>query len=108
MGMPRHCLWQQRYIEASRAPETFYHGYITKVGTRGNGGVFIEFASALGLPQCSQSQVEIPVSNPAAKMILAVAMAAYIANLRVYIQTDGCAGVFPTMSGEGSWLYPTP
>lgn len=93
---------------ASVQAETFLHGYISKVGTRGNGTVFIEFAVPVGLPQCSQSQVEIPLSNPAARAILSVAMAAYLANLRVYIQTDGCSGAFPTMSGEGSWLYPKP
>jgi hypothetical protein len=99
------------FLIAGTAPvqaETFLHGYISKVGTRGNGTVFIEFAAPVGLPQCSHPQVEIPSSNPAAKAILSVAMAAYLANLRVYIQTDGCSGAFPTMSGEGSWLYPRP
>jgi hypothetical protein len=93
---------------ASVHADTFHHGYITQVGTRGNGSVFIEFAVPVGLPQCSQPQVQIPTSNPAAKTILAVALAAYIANLRVYIQTDGCSGAYPTMTGEGSWLYPKP
>lgn len=93
---------------ASVQAETFHHGHITKVGTRGNGTVFIEFAASLGLPQCTQSQVEVPASNPAAKAVLAVAMAAYISNLRVYIQTDGCSGAFPSMSSESSWLYLTP
>jgi len=93
---------------ASVQAETFHHGYITQVGTRGNGSVFIEFAVPVGMPQCSHPQVQIPASNPAAKTILAVALAAYLANLRVNIQTDGCNGAFPTMIGEGSWLYPKP
>jgi hypothetical protein len=88
--------------------ESFYDGYISKVGTRGNGTVFIEFAAPVGLSQCSHPQVEIPASNPAAKTILAIALAAYLANSRVYIQTDVCNGAYPSMIGEGSWLYPNP
>lgn len=85
-----------------------YLGVIQKVGTRGNGTVFIEFSGPVGLPQCSQSQVAIPASNPASKSILAIAMAAYFSNTRVYIQTDDCVGIYPTMSGQGSWIYPVP
>jgi hypothetical protein len=86
----------------------FHHGYITQVGVKGNGDVFIEFAEAVGQSQCNHPQVSIPASNPAAKDLLAVALAAYLSNVRVYIQTDSCFGAFPSMSGAGSWLYPKP
>lgn len=38
---------------------TNYLGPILKVGSRGNGTVFIEISQAVGLPQCSQNQIEI-------------------------------------------------
>jgi hypothetical protein len=86
----------------------FHHGYITQVGTRGNGDVFIEFSEPVGPAQCSHPLVSIPASNPAAKSLLAVALAAYLGNTRVYIQTDSCHGSLPSLSGPGSWLYPKP
>jgi hypothetical protein len=87
---------------------TNYLGPIMKVGTRGNGTIFIELNQAVGLPQCSQNQVEIPASQASARDILAVALAAYHGGMRIYIQTDGCLGIYPTMSGHDSWIYSVP
>lgn len=87
---------------------TNYLGPILKVGTRGNGTVFIEVNQAVGLPQCSQNQIEIPAAQASAKQVLAIVLAAYHAGMRIYIQTDDCLGAFPTMSGQNSWVYPVP
>jgi hypothetical protein len=84
-----------------------YLGYIQKVGTRGNGTIFIELNAPIGLPQCTHSQIEIAPSQAAAKQLLAIALAAYLSQSRVYIQTDDCLGAYPTLSGQDSWLYPT-
>ena len=87
---------------------TNYLGPIMKVGARGNGTVFIELNQVVGLPQCSHSQLEIPASNVSAKQILAIVLAAYHTGTRIYIQTDGCSGAFPTLSGQDSWVYSVP
>jgi hypothetical protein len=85
-----------------------YLGYVQKVGTRGNGTLFVELSEPITQPGCSTSQLEIPASNPAMKSILAVVLAAYFANSRIYVQTDACNGSNPTLSGTNSWLYPVP
>ena len=85
-----------------------YHGYITQTGTLGDGTVFVEFAAAVGPPGCSSAQVRIDGNRAVAKQILAIALGAYLAQSPVQIMTDGCLGAYPTLLGQGSWLYPKP
>jgi hypothetical protein len=85
-----------------------YHGYITQTGTLGDGTVFVEFAAAVGPAACSSPQVRIDGSRAVAKQILAIALASYLAQSPVQIATDGCLGNFPSLLGQGSWIYPKP
>jgi hypothetical protein len=85
-----------------------YHGYITQTGTLGDGTVFIEFAGTVGPPGCSHPQVRIDGNRAVAKQLMAIALAAYLAQSPVQIMTDGCLGAYPTLLGQGSWLYPKP
>jgi hypothetical protein len=85
-----------------------YHGYITQTGTFGDGTVFIEFAVAVGPSGCSHQQVRIDGTRAVAKQFMAIALAAYLSQSPVQIMTDGCLGVFPTLLGQGSYLYPKP
>ena len=95
-------------IAAPLQAATSYHGYITQTGTLGDGTVFVEFAVAVGPAGCSQPQVRVAANNAAARQIFAVALAAYLSNSPVQIQTDGCLGAYPTLTTTGSWLYPKP
>ena len=85
-----------------------YHGYITQTGVLGDGTVFVEFAVPVGPPACSHAQVRIDGNRAVAKQIMAIALAAYLSQSPVQIMTDGCLGGFPTMLGQGSYLYPKP
>ena len=93
-------------VSTTAGADTAYHGYITQTGTLGDGTVFVEFAVAVGPAGCSQPQVRIAANNPAARQIFAVALAAYLSNSAVQIQTDGCLGAYPTLLTSGAWLYP--
>lgn len=95
-------------VSSASWANTSHHGYITQTGTLGDGTVFVEFAAAVGPVGCSSPQVRVAANNPAAKQVFAVALAAYLSNSPVQIQTDGCLGGYPTLSTTGSWLYPKP
>jgi hypothetical protein len=82
-----------------------YVGPITFVGTLGDGTVFIEFPSVVSLGACSSIQVRISSGHPARKEVLAVAMSAFLTGTIVSVQTDSCAGAYPTLSGTNSWIY---
>lgn len=95
-------------MSSSAWANTSHHGYITQTGTLGDGTVFVEFAVAVGPTGCNHPQVRLAANNPAAKQVFAVALAAYLSNSPVLIQTDGCLGAYATLSGAGSWFYPKP
>jgi hypothetical protein len=95
-------------IAAPLQAATSYHGYITQTGTLGDGTVFVEFAASVGPTECSSHQVRIAATNPSARQVFAVALAAYLSNSPVQIATDSCLGAYPSMTTPGSWLYPKP
>jgi hypothetical protein len=95
-------------VAAPLQAATSYHGYITQTGTLGDGTVFVEFAAAVGPTGCNHPQVRLAANNPAARQVFAVALAAYLSNSPVQIETDGCLGAYATMTTAGSWLYPKP
>ena len=92
----------------SAAAEGTYQGTLTYVGTLGDGTVFIELPSAITIGSCSNPQIRIPVSHPAHKQFFAVALSAYLSGTQVSIQTDGCAGAYPTLNSSSAWIYLRP
>ena len=91
--MLRSLLLMAGILETSVATANTVFGplTVTATGTYGNGGIFIMLSGNINAPGCSNpNRIDVPASNPQAKTLLAIALAALASGQSVYGAVNGC------------------
>lgn len=78
---------------------------VLKVGTYGNGNLYIALDKTVDEQGCSLAYIELPANSPALKAVLATASLAIATSATVEIKTDACFNGMPSFSGERSGYF---
>lgn len=82
------------------------NAHVTRVGTYGDGGMFVFLDQVIPDAQCPMARCDVPPGHPQIKNWMALALAAKASGVLVNLATTGCythQGVaFPTMSTNDS------
>jgi len=71
---------------------------VTKVGTYGDGRLFVAVDTQILEPGCPNARFDVAQGHPQLTNWTAVALSAIASGKSVSIQTNGCMGAFPTTS----------
>ena len=82
---------------------------ILYTGTYGDGRLFVALDAQIGEPGCASTRFDVPSGHPQIRNWLAIALTASASGKNVVVRTNGCYGVYPTMSqNTDSWFYLQP
>lgn len=74
--------------------------HVLKVGTYGNGNLYLSLDQSIDEVGCAMAYIELPANSPALKMVLAAATLAIATNATVDLKTDGCINGVPSFMGS--------
>lgn len=73
--------------------------HVLKVGTYGNGNIFLSLDQSIDEAGCSMAYIELPANGPGLKAVLAAATLAIATNATIEVKTDSCFNGAPSFSG---------
>lgn len=71
---------------------------VLSVGTYGSGRLFVVLDTMINEPGCNYAQFHVQVGHEQVKNWMSIALAALSSGNSVAVTTEGCLGVYPTMT----------
>jgi hypothetical protein len=79
--------------------------HVLKVGTYGNGNLYLALDQPIDEAGCSLPYIELPANAPGLKGVLAAATLAIATNATVEVKTDSCFNGTPSFSGARAGYF---